>query len=616
MDAGGRANNSNRVWAAPRGDRTSAAEERVPGRGRVLLGRLPPGQVCGEDAKVLAIPAVAPLVGVVGAVGPERHARQVGLHGVHRRVHRLHLRRVVAGAGARVLLPVVREPVVHVKGNARLTNPGGVVAQDLVRVLADAAHLAREALAHRRSADRHGLERARVGTTHVPDRVKVLRVPVLGEQRNAVVKVRRGARPALQVVVLVDLPRQRLKHGRLHKHDRLRVQLAQHARVPAPVRQPELRDKVDPLRVVRCAHEVVWLEDPARLRLPHPVQRPDAPVVPVPVAVEAPAPGADALVLVGREPHRHALRVQLHIARAPRPRQLHLVRMDRLGPAHAEHKALSGRRHGPDLHHAGRRVQVRPANVAGAGLVHAVPAQHALVEQVARIAQRIREHTDGAQVVVLQPVLDVFPVNVAARRKGAATEEERKQRCNCHALVVRVPDHLGQLLGVRPLGRGPVPVEHRGARDVQVARVHAAGGERPERRARAARKAREEVLVRVHHHAEAVCLAATDHSHRVLEELDVVLAGPGVLDRLPGEDIAQVVEAPGAQAPQMHVGTAILEAYTLSHKAGGARLTLLPEGALLLRRLVQRRLVRRREIDAAQNHRAAVAVAEEHVRRT
>ena len=158
-------------------------------------------------------------------------------------------------------------------------------------------------------------------------------------------------------------------------------------------------------------------------------------------------------------------------------------------------------------------------------------------------------------------------------------------------------------------GKGPSceRVDHGRAGRGQLLEVESDRLERPARRAVASREAAPHVLVRIDEEIEAVAARTLGDGADVVEIRLVVAAGPGVLDRLPGDQQAKEPETPRAESAEVLVG--FLQGKGAAHEGDVA---VVEEALAPVGRAVRpgRNLAAAPQIDPAQDQRAAQLVHE------
>ena len=155
----------------------------------------------------------------------------------------------------------------------------------------------------------------------------------------------------------------------------------------------------------------------------------------------------DAFVV--RQPGAHPAGVEQPVADLFGAARAELPDIHHLRQPIAQLHGLEGRRHIADLEAIRGSIQVRLADVAGAGLVERVIAQH--FRPVFELAGHLLE---GVHEVGLQVLLDRHAVHFGLRGKVVAGEEEREHAGGGQFLVVGGPEHGRQRPLVFRLGDG------------------------------------------------------------------------------------------------------------------------------------------------------------------
>ena len=137
-------------------------------------------------------------------------------------------------------------------------------------------------------------------------------------------------------------------------------------------------------------------------------------------------------------------------------------------------------------------AQVGNADQAKVRLVHGAKAEH-----VGQMGDALRHMGIGADVVFLQIMLNIQPVDHHLRREGLPAEEEREHReCGETVIVVR-PHELRKVIRLFLMQQG-------GAGLMKAVHIHTNRFKGPGRRAIAAGKATEDVLMRIDEEVDIV----------------------------------------------------------------------------------------------------------------
>ncbi|RCI11691.1 hypothetical protein L249_7574 [Ophiocordyceps polyrhachis-furcata BCC 54312] len=364
-------------------------------------------------------------------------------------------------------------------------------------------------------------------------------VPVLRHEGDAVVEMWRKSHSSIVVLGALDERRQ-LERRILQQHDAVGVLgAASLAVTPEKVHKVSIRKLgvIDRDVGIGVLGKVILLEDGVGVEIPNAMLGPDA-FSETPVGVTIPAVAG---VIV---PGDLAARVDQGGSRLVGAHAAHVPGFDLAGSAHAGQHGLPKAWTGAFLQVEvlGDDGQVEMADHAPVGFVEALPADDDEVLEMAGLSDSFGQMGAGVDKVVLY----VDAVDDAPGREVAAGEEESEDGSGGEAVVVGGPNHPGKLVGVRPgiLYKG-------GLGGSKGTGIEAAGVDGPQGSARAASEARPDILMRVHKDVEAVGFGDAQDVDCVLDEVLVVLAGASSLDSLPGEDVADRVEAVASDASEV-----------------------------------------------------------------
>jgi len=271
------------------------------------------------------------------------------------------------------------------------------------------------------------------------------------------------------------------------------------------------------------------------------VLRPNA--LPEPPAVVA-LPAVLGVVVALGEPRNLTVGVDERGASLVRSEAAHIPSVDLASSSHAGEECLPHGRACAFLERVllGDGGKVDVAGYAAIRLVHALPAHDDDVFEVAGLVYALGELAARVDEVVLEVVLDVDAVNDAIGREVFAGKEHCKYGTGGETVVIRRPDHLGERVGV-----GVCVLDDGGLGGAEALGVQATGVNGPHGGAGSAGEARPDILVRIHEDVEAIGLCDAQDLNGVLNPRLVVDSRAGGLDGLPGEDIADGIEAVTAQ---------------------------------------------------------------------